>query len=481
MKSLIADLESRILSEEDLGTALDIARQYGNLLWFADIGIYDAPMIERNLVDRCFQSLKLCEFEKLKNCASLVHLISEPLLTGGHTRLMEKLAEMHEEPVDLIISRIASARAEERVKSYFSKTSKVSFDRSLDVVIELVRFLSSYKKVVLHIHPDDICAVVACGVARRLFDIQVYFVNHADHVFSYGTSVADYYFELSSYGKRLDLQKTIQGKKSFLGIPVKQVVAPKALDFTPAKDQKLLFVSAGSDVKYKPNKGINIFALVSGILDEYESSSFLVIGSDFKKSIWWWPLKLKYGRRLEVRAHLEFDEYQHTVAKADFYVDSHPIPGGTAFAEQYLGGQRCVGLISPIQGYSPADKLKRGSVEAVLSSIKNYAFSKIIFDEIVAVNGVENVKNRYLACLLEGQTCGNVLDLSNEWTGDVFFFKKGGRLVNIDVSVSSFLALHHFGDGLAFRLFRSLTIIKKVKLLVKVLVFMISSNRKVSV
>ncbi len=481
MKSLIADLESRILSEEDLCTALDIARHYGSLLWFADIGIYDAPIIENNLIERCFQFLKLCKFDRLYSCVSVVHLISEPLLTGGHTRLMEKLAGMHEDPVDLIISRCASTRAEERVEGFFSRTSKVSSDRPLNVVIELVKLLCSYEKVVLHVHPDDICAVVACGVARRLFDIKIYFVNHADHVFSYGTSVADYYFELSSYGRRLDLRKTIPGKKSFLGIPVKQMEAPEALDFTPTKNQKLLFVSAGSDVKYKPNKGINIFALVSGILDEYKSSTFLVIGSELKKSIWWWPLKLKYPRRLEIRSHLEFDEYAETVARADYYVDSHPIPGGTAFAEQYLSGRRCVGLVSSIQGYSPADKLKRGSVDEVLLGIGDYRFSKIIFDEIVAVNGVENVKSRYLACVLEDQTCDNILDISNEWTGDVVFFNKDRHLVNVDVSVSSFLALHHLGGGLAFRLLRSLTIMKRVKLLVKVLVFICRSNRKVSV
>lgn len=480
MKKLMADIQSRILSEVDLDQSLDIATQYGNLLWFADIGIYDAPAIERYLIDRCLGQLNGCTFDRQDDCASVVHVISEPLLTGGHTRLMEKLAGMHEDPVDLIISRSASARAESRVKGFFSKTSKVSIDRPLEVVIELVKLLFSYEKIVLHIHPDDICTVVACGVVKRLFNRQVFFVNHADHVFSYGTSVADYYFELSSYGSRLDLKKNICGKKSFLGIPVVTSKASRHPDLTPTGDQKLLFVSAGSDIKYKPNKGRDLFALVSKILDAYGSARFLIIGTNLKSSFWWWPLKIKYRGRLEIRAHLEFDEYSKAVADADYYVDSHPIPGGTAFAEQYLSGQRCVGLVSPIQGYSPADKLKRMSVQEVLSCINHYRHSDSIFSEIETVNGIENVKQRYLSCLFRGQTTENMLNASNEWTGDVTFFKKDEGRANVDISAKSFISVYRLGDGLALRLLCALTFNKSIKLLAKVVISAVRFNKKVA-
>lgn len=476
MKKLIADLESKILSEADINQALDTARQYGSLLWFADIGIYDAPTIEDNLIERCVKLFQNYVIDTCDYSAPVVHVISEPLLTGGHTRLMEKLAGMHDDSVDLIISRGASMRAEQRVRNFFSKTSKVSSVRPLDIVIELVEFFYSYKKIILHIHPDDIFTVVACGVVKRLYDKEVFFVNHADHVFSYGTSVADYYFELSSYGRRLDLKKTILGKKSFLGIPVKVSEAPGDLNFKPNKDQQLLFISAGSDVKYKPNKGVGIFELVSSILEVYRSSKFLVIGSNLKTSFWWWSLKLKYGGRLEIRSHLEFDEYNKAVAKADYYVDSHPIPGGTAFAEQYLSGRRCVGLVSPIQGYSPADKLKRSSVDEVMTCINDYRHSESIFEEILAVNGIENVKRRYLACVLKGEVCENVLDVSNKWSGDVTFFKTDESSGSVDVAVPTIMSLYTLNAGFALRLFNSLTVLKKLKLIAKLVLFVVKNK-----
>ncbi|MNW12742.1 hypothetical protein D3C71_2105080 [compost metagenome] len=74
-----------------------------------------------------------------------------------------------------------------------------------------------------------------------------------------------------------------------------------------------------------------------------------------------------------------------------------------------------------------------------------------------------------------------MLDISNEWTGDITFFMKDKRRANVDISVSSFLSLYNLGDGFALRLFRNLTFSKKVKLLVKILVSAGRFNKKVSV
>lgn len=479
MKKFIAAFERKILSEANLNIALDLARRYGNLLWFADVGIYDAPSIEKNLIDRAVLYFKKHNVESIARDFSVVHVVSEPLLTGGHTRLMEKLACMHDDPVDLIISRCSSERTEERVSSFFSKTYKVFSIKPIDIVGELVTALSPYKKIILHIHPDDIFAVVACGVVKRLYGKEIFFVNHADHVFSYGTTVSNYYFELSSYGKRLDSKKLIAGKKSFLGIPVSMNMTTGNLDFTPDKNQSLIFISAGSNVKYKPVKGLDIFKLVSRILNVYSASVFIIIGSNIKTSFWLWGLKFKYRGRFQVQSHLEFEEYSKTVASADFYVDSHPIPGGTAFAEQYLSARRCVGLVSPIQGYSPADRLKRNTIDEVMASISDYRHSHSALEAILAVNGVENVKQRYLACITRGEVCENLLDTYTAWTGDVTFFQAENDSANVGICLSNFFSLCRLNKLLGFRLFWSLSFRSKLKVVVKTLAFFITDRKRV--
>jgi hypothetical protein len=478
LKKLVEDLGLAIRVEPDLNHALEMARIYGSLLWFADFGIYDAPVIESNLIERCANYFKGIGGCSNQSDQPFVHVVTEPLMTGGHTRLMEKLAVMHDSQVDLVISRRAPERVEQHLSQFFKRIISDSSGTPIDAVINLVKILSSYKKIILHIHPDDIISVVACGVVKRLSDNQVYFVNHADHVFSYGTTVADYYFELSSYGRRLDEKKSIYGKKSFLGIPVKINKGEMGGDFSPDRQQSLLFISAGSDIKYKPNKKYSIFKLVACILDSYPESRFIVIGSNIKKSFWWWPLKIRFGKRLDVRAHLEYEEYKKVVQVADYYVDSHPIPGGTAFAEQFLSGRRCVGLISPIQGYSPADRLKRNSIKEVIESVSNYKYSSSVFDAIVKVNGIESVKYRYLKCVLEGEVCENLLDQSNNWSGDVNFFKLSEQRADVNISVDAFLSLFKLKRRLAVKLLSAMSFQKKIKLILKIVIYKSSAQKR---
>jgi len=469
LKKLFKDFEVAIRETADLNQAFTLASAYGNLLWFADVGIHDAPLIEADLIERGLLIAGTNFVAAPHECAGVLHVVSEPLMTGGHTRLMEKLASMHAEPVDLLISRHATPDAKAQVCRFFDKTRVVNATCPIDALREMVGLLQTYEKAVLHIHPDDILVVIACGVAKRISGLEVFFVNHADHVFSYGSSVADYYFELSGHGRRFDLTKHIQGRKSFLGIPVSIPRGEMANDFKPATQAPLLFISAGSDIKYKPRKGFSIFKLVARILEDYPASTFMVIGSDIKKAFWWWPLKLRYRSRLSIRAHLDFQEYSELVSKADFYVDSHPLPGGTAFAEQFVKGRRCVGLISPVQGYSPADRLKRDNINAVMASIADYRYDEKTFLIIEKVNAYDSVKERYLKCLYEGQVCANPLDSVGNWAGDTAFFEEKKGSLKADIALDTFLLLSRLERDLARRLFAALSMGKKVKLLAKMI------------
>jgi len=469
LKKLFKDFEVAIRETADLNQALTLASAYGNLLWFADVGIHDAPLIEADLIERCLSMVDTDSVEAPNECGGVLHVVSEPFMTGGHTRLMEKLASMHAEPVDLLISRQVTPDAKAQVCRFFDKVRVISATCPVDVLTEMVGLLLKYEKAVLHIHPDDILVVIACGVAKRISGLEVFFVNHADHVFSYGTSVADYYFELSGHGRRFDLTKHIQGHKSFLGIPVNIPHGEMANDFKPTTQAPLLFISAGSDIKYKPRKGFSIFKLVARILEDYPASTFMVIGSDVKKAFWWWPLKLRYRSRLSIRAHLDFQEYSELVSKADFYVDSHPLPGGTAFAEQFVKGRRCVGLVSPVQGYSPADRLKRADINAVMGSIADYRHDGEALFAIEKVNAYNSVKERYLKCLYDGQIFANPLDSKDNWAGDTAFFEEQKGSLKADVALDTFLLLARLERNLARRLFAALSMGKKIKLLAKMI------------
>lgn len=456
------------MAEPDLGRALELAEIYGNLLWFADVGVYDATVVELDLISRCkARNVWATAYPDSGSDSRILHVITEPFLSGGHTRLMEKLARMSAGGADLLITRKASTAAAQRVSNYVDNIIHVKAIKPVERVYEIASVLAAYKKVVLHIHPDDICTVVACGVVVGEAVPEIYFVNHADHVFSFGSTVADYYFELSSYGKRLDESKSIKGKKSFLGIPIEIETSATQSGFAPSVQDDLIFITAGSDIKFKPVKGLSPTDLLGKVLSTYPNSKVLVIGSDIRVGYWWWLLKLKYRTRFSVIKSLPYLEYRELVKNADFYIDSYPIPGGTAFAEQYVAGQRCVGLVSPQQGYSPADLLKMSSVDEVMSTIAAYQPPSDLLAKIIEVHSIESVKARFIACLDSGQTSENKLDVYCRWTGNIGLFRSEGTPASIDISAQSFSALKILCPQLANRLYRKLSFSKRLKLHIK--------------
>lgn len=419
MKTLLQPLREKVLTGQVLNESLKAAEVYGSLLHMIDIGQYDDPQIEISLTSRAYDELPaLIEQEIKKDC---LHIITEAFIIGGHTRLMEKLGSMHSNQPDLLITRRVDEKARPRLNEMFSEVYEIASDNPLDAVVKIRDICARYQRIVLHIHFDDIATVIACGLVKKVRPLNIYFVNHADHAFTYGSSIADFYFQLSTYGARIDRTKTIAGKTSFLGIPIAGI---KAQDTLPVEDNPtaLNFFSSGSALKFRPFRGANMSALISRLLTQWPQGTFTLVGIKFAGNMWLWPLKLRFGKRLKVLRLLPYDQFISYAREADFYVDSYPFPGGTAFAEQVLSGKRSIGLTSSVQGYSPADKLKRQSIEEVVNTIKHYD-DQGAYEEIISVNGYDQVKARYLACLYAGEESPLDMETLVPWTGDIDYLR----------------------------------------------------------
>lgn len=441
MRTLLQPLRESVLSGQDLNASLKAAEIYGSLLHMIDIGQYDDPDVELNLVQRVEEVLPPLavpvtgEKDVKKEC---LHIISEAFIIGGHTRLMEKLGQMHPVKPDVLITRRADEKARLRFNDIFSEIHEIAPNDLLDAVAKIRDISANYQRIVLHIHFDDIAAVVACGLVKNTGikngqPVTVFFVNHADHAFTYGSSISDFYFQLSSYGARLDLVKQIAGQTSFLGIPIADVTVqsnaenksesvPVPANNSATRNQPLHFFTSGSAMKFRPFRGANMSPLISRLLNKWPNATFTLVGINFAGNVWLWPLKLRFGKRLQVLRLLPYDQFIARSKEADFYVDSYPFPGGTAFAEQVLAGKRGIGLTSNVQGYSPADKLKKQQVEQVVASIEHYNDDGV-FDEIVAINGYQAVKARYLACIYDNQPSLLNMETLVPWTGDTDYLR----------------------------------------------------------
>lgn len=464
MKQVVEQLHARILKAAP-GPALAQAQVYGALLWAVDLDIYEAAALERHLVAQCTSLVTVpVASGTSRGC---LHVVSEPYLQGGHTRLMERLAHMHEGPVDLLVTRSAKPQVLERLNGYFAHIEVARGDDPCARLQSIVDTLAQYDKVVLHIHPDDILTTVACGVLKQQLGaaVTVYFVNHADHVFSFGASVADVYFEISAYGHHLDKKKHLSCQKSFLAIPI-ETSGAKVPDAAPTHERIKVF-SAASAAKYKPHGGLDMRPSITAILDRFPNAECWIIGANPLTNTWWWTVKLRYPTRFFIRRHLPYKDYLAFAEKADFYLDSYPIPGGTAFAEQLLKGRRCVGLVAPIQGYSPADSLKVASVDQLLASIDHPRPSAQVVEAVQRVNSVEAVKARYLACIERGEYSENLLAAMLPWSGDLDFMKPTGKVTSM-IPADVFDALCRMDTKLALRALLSYAWVPRIKILIKV-------------
>jgi len=469
MKRILAELAYKVGVEPELERALELARHYGSFCWSMNVGTFDNPSIERCLARRL--SVEAGPFKRSAvEQRDALHVISEPYLTGGHTRLMEKLAGMHECQPDLMITRAAQAAVVERLLNHFSRIHRAdAVPTAIERIHYMVGIMAGYKRVVLSLHPDDITAVLACMLVKDISNTRIYLVNHADHGFTFGSAAADVYFELSSYGRRVDEQKAIVGQKSFLGIPLAQVNGNVGLRHGGVQEDELLFLSAGADTKFRPRRGADIRPLIATLLKRFPKAQFVVIGPNARRDSWWWPLMIRFRGRLRLMRHLPFDEYSQVTKRASFYVDSHPFPGGTAFAEQLIAGQRCVGLVSPFQGYSPAEKLKSVDAEGVVAAVLSYSVREEVTQQVASVNGLDSVKARYLGCLYEARYTENLMDTYCTWTGDIAFMQAEREGRNVDISAEAFSGIAAALPSIARDVFLRLRFGKKLKLVAKLL------------
>ncbi|KIE19459.1 hypothetical protein SE23_17225 [Vibrio sinaloensis] len=380
----ILDFPNLAIAETDLESKINIAELYAKLV--VKYPIYEAIDFENRLIED-FKHI-LDDFNKGQAGRDICHIITTPYLTGGHTRLCEKLSMMENEDSSLLVTGPYEEEVIHRLSSFFPTIKCINSQLLIPSIIEMMEFMSTYSKLVLHIHPDDIKTVIAVGLLRKVDpQIKVFFVNHADHLFSYGRSVIDVMLDISYRG--LSIESKIENKtytNSFLGIPVQIKEKP----FFRKGVRNMII--AGSSYKMKPSKTCSIQREIEHLFRENRECNLNVIGAKIT-DYWWWSLKLKYPNRINIKNSLPYEKYIEIVKNCDTCIDSSPIGGGTAFVEMYLNSLRPVAIFSAICGYTPLDAVRENTLLESLNS--NQCYSEDLFDSVLRVHSISSVKERY--------------------------------------------------------------------------------------
>jgi hypothetical protein len=405
-------------STSDLKQKLVLARLYAALISGHSGKIYDAIFFENLLVNDFSILIADLSLPSKLATSEILHLISEPYNTGGHTRLCEKLAAMESEDSQLLITRACDKEAINRLRTFFKHIDTSLNEDELERIKDIFLKVLDYKKVVLHIHPDDILTVVAVGLAKiQSKDLIVYFVNHSDHAFSFGKSITDVMLQISYRGYEVD--SLISNKpyiNSFIGIPVN--IRGRPILKSAIKN----VVIAGSSFKMKPTSKTSIQREIFELLSVNKQVSLKVIGCNYS-DFWWWKLKLFYPKRVFLFKSLPYEKYIDVIKSCDTCIDTAPITGGTAFVEMFLHSLRPIGILSGIYGYTPLDKLRIKTLSEI--HVDSDVLLNEVFEDILRVHSIESVKARYLDTLI-GEL--HPIDESlTTLTNDLELFNRSGK------------------------------------------------------
>lgn len=368
MQRFVDDTIARIASHGSIQDACQLAQWLSTWLWKNATGIYRQDALEIALMQR----LDLSEPSPL--CAAAthrgpeIHVATAVYPFGGHTSLMRCLIHMADATPGVLLTRMQdTAAACQRLNLPASKVQAMptGIEDVRDWVLRMAARLAEYQRVVLHIHPNDVLTALAIRVLRaQAPDIRILFVNHADHAFSVGIGAAHRVLEISRFGWALRHQRDSTATSTFMGIPIAQPaeLTPCIVRPCPSRVQLL---SGGSPYKFRPVQGMSLPAALKRLLLR-QPYRVTVIGPH-SRDWWWWPLRLRFPRRVQIVKLLPKEAYQQLLTRCSIYVDSHPLLGGTAFPEALMKGCNVSGLRGLAWGYSPADELIVDNVEAFIA------------------------------------------------------------------------------------------------------------------
>ena len=276
---------------------------------------------------------------------SILHVMTEAYLEGGHTRLVENWISF---PVEEYAHSVVlthhgdseiSGRLTEVVRRRNGGLYKLCAHHPIQKAIDLRQMARAYELVVLHTHPFDVTPLLAFG--REDFNRPVLISNHADHVFWMGVGICDTLLDMSTRGQAISRRKRGIGRSHVLPIPVDSPAGPgnrlEARERLGVPADKKIVLSVGQQSKYTVAGKFNFSEMASALVQQFPNCLFIVVGPDSTIPAWQTAYRQSKGKVLPV-GRVPHDRLHDFFQSADAYVDSFPVGGGTACIEALMSG-----------------------------------------------------------------------------------------------------------------------------------------------
>lgn len=263
---------------------------------------------------------------------------------GGHTKVLERLAEMlkGDGRLSLVLTSSSNKFVPDVIRNavMMSGGMVVLLDDAT-VTAKALRLRSiamAYDREILMVHPEDATPVVAFGTNR--FKRPVFYYNHANHTFWLGVGIADRVLDVNKWGVSLSckLRGVKPGCIESLGIPLVDVVT-RVADGSAVRHElglcnvESLVTAAGSPRKFRNFGKWRFGDLINKVLSENQSAHFLVIGAESDAYPEWQWLSRRFGSRLKLVPQMSYARLLRHFAASDVVVDSFPMSGWTSMMD----------------------------------------------------------------------------------------------------------------------------------------------------
>jgi glycosyltransferase involved in cell wall biosynthesis len=305
-------------------------------------GIFASPRLERvlNAVGRQITSGETAANRgKATSYKKVLHVGTELAAVGGLTRMISRWIDADAERINSLVLTQHKGNIPEHLTEAVQRSGgritrlNQTPGSQFDWVRALRRIACEHDVVVLHIHCEDVIPLLA--FADQVGLPPILFLNHADHLFWLGPSVAHAVINLRDAAANISISR--RGVE-----PRRNVLLPTIVDCAvrhrARRDAKvslglnpdsILLLSVARRPKYRSLDGVSFADRHVKLLEKYPQTQLIVVGSGEPED--WQPAKAQVNGRI-IGLPEQPDPWRYFEA-ADIYVDSYPFVSSTSMME----------------------------------------------------------------------------------------------------------------------------------------------------
>lgn len=317
------------------------------------LGLFRSAALETSLAAISARLFKGLEPDIQPEKGSVLHVISEAYLSGGHTRAVENwIASEDTRRRSSVVFTRGSFCPESLRNSVLNSGGSIHISKGNTLVrAKLLRkWAYRFELIVLHTHMDDIVPSLAFGDAQLRNRIIRF--NHADHRFWVGADLAHLTLETRQWGKKLSAAQRQLTDTLVIGIPGRKAqececdssISELLKEFLQIPEGAPVLLTVGTDNKYKALPGQNFALAVRELLAENNNYQFVSVGGKRSRNPDWLKLKQDFSDRVKIIDQVAPEELPCYYHLAHVGLDSFPMSGGSVVQEMSNHGLPIVPL-----------------------------------------------------------------------------------------------------------------------------------------